>query len=104
MFTNHLPSDPDLRTVKAPGPASVWKVSVVEGQVVQAHQSLVILEAMKMETNVLVPPELDDYVIERVAICPGQIVEQDQALVFVRSRKVHSETSHETFNLAWELS
>lgn len=42
-------------TVKAPMPGTILKVNVAEGQTVAEGQVLMILEAMKMENEILAP-------------------------------------------------
>ncbi len=41
--------------ISAPMPGNIWKVQVTEGQEVEAGDVLVILEAMKMENEILAP-------------------------------------------------
>jgi biotin carboxyl carrier protein len=42
-----------VRVVKAPMPGLVRSVKVAEGDVVESHSTLLVLEAMKMENNIL---------------------------------------------------
>lgn len=66
--------------IKAPMPGLVVKVPVAEGQPVAANQTIVILEAMKMENELRAPRA---GVIKSVKVQPGQPVDQGQVLVIV---------------------
>ena len=68
---------PDLH---ARMPGKVVRVLVGAGQVVAAGQSLVIMESMKMETELAAP---QDGTVERVAVVVGQVVAQGDLLVAV---------------------
>ncbi|MGV9802733.1 urea carboxylase [Mycobacterium sp. NPDC003449] len=68
------------RRVDAPFASSVWKVEVEVGQSVVAGQSLLALEAMKMETVVSAPT---DGIITQVLVEAGNQVEPGAALVVV---------------------
>ncbi len=70
-------------TLRAPMPAQVRAVQVEEGQAVQAGQTLLLLEAMKMELRVQAP---FDGVVHDLRIQPGDAVERDQVLAVVRPR------------------
>lgn len=64
----------------APMPGKVIDVLVTEGQTVNAGDTLVILEAMKMEHRVTAP---EDGVIERLPVTAGEQVESDTLLAVV---------------------
>ncbi|NOT08276.1 MAG: biotin/lipoyl-binding protein [Gemmatimonadales bacterium] len=64
--------------LKAPMPGLVVRVAVEVGQTVSAGQSLVVLEAMKMENELKAQ---SPGVVERVAVTPGQAVEKGQVLI-----------------------
>ncbi|XVX22042.1 biotin/lipoyl-containing protein [Actinomycetota bacterium] len=64
--------------VKAPLSGSVSKVLVEKGQSVQAGETLVVLEAMKMETEITAPA---DGVVSEVAVKVGDTVTGGQVLV-----------------------
>lgn len=64
--------------VKAPIPGLVVKVLVNEGDHVALGQSIVILEAMKMENELRAPR---DGVVATVKVKPGNSVNQGEALV-----------------------
>jgi biotin carboxyl carrier protein len=59
-------------------PGLVVRVNVEPGRAVTAGESLVVLQAMKME-NELASPR--DGTVKAVAVEPGQAVEQGQVLV-----------------------
>src|SRR5262249_22295949 len=66
------------RGLKAPMPGLVVKVLTEAGQTVQAHQPLVVLQAMKMENELfLARPG----VVKSVGVNVGQTVEAGQVLV-----------------------
>ncbi len=70
------PSGP--RPIAAPMPGMVVRVEVAEGDVVQAGQGVVIVEAMKMENELVAEAEA---VVARVLVSEGEAVEKDQVLV-----------------------
>jgi acetyl/propionyl-CoA carboxylase alpha subunit len=70
------------RILRAPMPGQVRQVLVQDGQVVKAGQTLILLEAMKMEIRIQAP---GDGKVARVAIKQGQSVEKEQVLVELES-------------------
>ncbi|HEV7300873.1 MAG TPA: urea carboxylase [Tepidisphaeraceae bacterium] len=68
---------------ESPMVANVWKVVASEGQQVKAGDTLVILEAMKMETTVVSPC---DGVVLRVTCKPGQMVMPGTTLCVVKGK------------------
>ena len=64
--------------VKAPMPGVVLKVQVQQGQAVKAGQVLVILEAMKMENEILAP---QDGTVASVNVNKGDTVNSGDVLV-----------------------
>ena len=71
--------------LKAPMPGLVVKVLVEPGQTVTAGQSLVVLEAMKMENELKAPSTA---LVETVSVRAGQAVEKGQALVTLETSSV----------------
>lgn len=65
-------------SIKAPMPGMVLKVLVEEGQAIKKGDTILILEAMKME-NALKAPH--DGIVKRVAVNKGTAVEKNQLLV-----------------------
>jgi len=66
------------KACKAPVPGTVLRVSVKAGDTVAAGQTLLVLEAMKMETNVDSPHAGR---VAAVHVAVGEAVKQNQALV-----------------------
>ena len=66
------------RPIIAPMPGMVVRVEAAEGDVVQAGQGVVIVEAMKMENELAAE---SGGVVSRVLVSEGQAVEKDQVLV-----------------------
>jgi biotin carboxyl carrier protein len=67
-----------VREINAPMPGLVFDILVVPDQTISKGESLLILEAMKME-NVLKAPA--DAVVEAVLVQKGQAVEKGQLLI-----------------------
>lgn len=65
-------------TIKAPMPGLVLSVMVQPGQAIKKGESVLILEAMKME-NVIKAP--GDGVVKSIAVVKGNAVEKNQVLV-----------------------
>ncbi len=68
-------------TLRAPMPAQVRGVQVEAGQAVRAGETLVLLEAMKMELRVQAP---FDGVVTEVRVQTGQAVERGAVLAVVQ--------------------
>jgi biotin carboxyl carrier protein len=69
-------------TVRSPMPAQVRAVQVSEGQAVEQGQTLLLLEAMKMEIRVRAPA---DGRVARLLVAEGQSVLKEQVLVEMES-------------------
>ena len=67
--------------VPSPITASVWNVTVEPGQRVEAGQTLIVLEAMKMEIAVVAPSA---GTVERLYCSSGTLVSAGQSLVALR--------------------
>lgn len=65
------------KTVSAPMPGNILSVSVKSGDVVKSGDTLMILEAMKMENEILAPA---DGTIDQVFVQKGSTVETGAAL------------------------
>ncbi len=97
------PPQPRRRGAGSPGlgdggltasmPGLVLDVLVAPGDTVQRGETLVLLEAMKMELRITAP---QDGVVEEVLCQAGQTVERGAPLVTVRSRESLEETTRET--------
>lgn len=66
----------------APMPGQVRAVQVAEGEVITKGQTLVVVEAMKMEIKVSAP---GDGVVKSVLVKTGQTVEREQILVVLEN-------------------
>ncbi len=64
----------------APMPGLVRSVNVVEGEAVVQGQTLLVVEAMKMEIRIQAKAE---GIVKKLLVQPGQTVERDQPLVEV---------------------
>lgn len=83
---------PDASPAKAPTPAptaggtavnaplagTVLAIKVTEGQAVKQGEILLVLEAMKMENEIVAPA---DGVVQAIQVAVGQSVESDQLLL-----------------------
>ncbi len=80
--TTTLDLPPDCTTINAHLTANVWQVLVKPGDIVKPGDTLVILEAMKMEMTI----EVDEAgSIEAVYCQPGQMVSTGQVLIAFRN-------------------
>jgi glutaconyl-CoA decarboxylase len=66
--------------VSAPMPGTILKVNVTNGQAVKEGQVLVVLEAMKMENEIMAPK---DGTVTAVAVQKGASVDTGAPLVFI---------------------
>ena len=71
----------DGESVDAPMPGNILKVNVVSGQTVKAGDVLVILEAMKMENEIMAPK---NGTVTQVLVSKGSTVDTGAPLVFIR--------------------
>ena len=69
----------------APMPGEVLDVRCAVGDVVEARQILVVLEAMKMEHHVSAP---FDGVVTEVRVAPGDQVDNDAMLLIIEAAQV----------------
>ena len=70
----------DGTPVKAPMPGTILSVSVSAGQSVKSGQVIMILEAMKMENEIIAPC---DGTVKQVAVSKGSTVETDSVLAVI---------------------
>lgn len=68
-------------SVKAPMPGTINDIKVTEGQAVKAGEVLVILEAMKMENEIMSPA---DGIVKQIAVAKGASVSSGDVLVVVQ--------------------
>lgn len=78
----------------APMPGQVRAVHVSEGEGVTKGQTLLVLEAMKMEIRVHAP---HDGVVKKLFIKQGQTVEREQILIEIEKNQPRSHGDTETF-------
>lgn len=67
-------------TVSAPMPGNIIRVDIKEGDKVKAGQVLVILEAMKMENEIVAPK---DGTVAQIVTSKGAVVETGSPLVII---------------------
>ncbi|MFN5318732.1 MAG: acetyl-CoA carboxylase biotin carboxyl carrier protein subunit [Bacteroidia bacterium] len=67
-----------INELKAPMPGLVLRVTVNEGEAVNKGDTLLVLEAMKMENSIKSP---GDGTVSKIMVKPGQAVEKNQLLV-----------------------
>ncbi|MBQ3018210.1 MAG: biotin/lipoyl-binding protein [Clostridia bacterium] len=65
------------QTISAPMPGNILKVNVANGQAVKKGDVLMILEAMKMENEILAP---NDGTVSSVNVTAGQTVDSGAVL------------------------
>lgn len=70
----------DGTPVKAPMPGTVLSVSAAAGQQVKSGQVIMILEAMKMENEIIAPC---DGTVKQILVQKGSTVETDSVLAFI---------------------
>jgi allophanate hydrolase subunit 1 len=79
-----MDSEPSI-TIDSPIDANVWKVLVEPGDVLKEGQVVAILEAMKMEINVLCGGEAAGKKVEAIASKPGTVVSPGAWIVVVKA-------------------
>ena len=67
-------------TVKAPMPGNIIKVNVKPGDAIKKGDVLLVLEAMKMENDIVAP---SDGIVKQVLVTKGSTVDTDQVLVII---------------------
>ncbi|KAI9152083.1 urea amidolyase [Paramyrothecium foliicola] len=77
----------EMVNVEAPMDANVWKVQVKVGDVLTAGQTIAILEAMKMEINVVVSEEQAGSVVVKIVSPPGSVVTPGTVIVRAQRKK-----------------
>lgn len=68
-------------TIEAPMPGNIWKVVAKEGQEVKSGDVLIILEAMKMENEIVAP---NDGVVASIHVAEGAAVNGGDVLVSLK--------------------
>lgn len=75
------PAPAGANNVTSPMPGSVLDVKVSAGDTVKAGQTLIVLEAMKMENEIVAPC---DAVVASIPVKKGDMVDTDQTLVTLK--------------------
>jgi len=73
--------------VKSPMPGTVTKIAVAEGDKVRKYQTLVIVEAMKMENEI---KTVCDGTVTKIHVAVGETVDAERPLVEVEKSAVSS--------------
>lgn len=76
-----VPIDAGAQTITAPMPGTILDVRITKGDVVKAGDILVILEAMKMENEILAPI---DGMIDTIQATKGESVNANDVLVTIK--------------------
>ncbi|KAK7436145.1 hypothetical protein CaCOL14_009913 [Colletotrichum acutatum] len=71
----------DAVAIESPMNANVWKVLVEVGDVLEAKQTVAILEAMKMEIKVIVPDSHVGAVVAKITRPPGTVVSPGMPII-----------------------
>ena len=66
--------------VKSPMPGNILKINVAQGQAVKEGDVLIVLEAMKMENEIVAPKNGS---VAQIAVSKGQVVETGTPLVVI---------------------
>ena len=66
--------------VKSPMPVNILKINVAQGQSVKEGDTLIVLEAMKMENDVVAPR---DGTVAQIVVTKGAVVETGSPLVIL---------------------
>ena len=66
--------------VKSPMPGNILKINVTQGQAVKEGDVLIVLEAMKMENEIVAPRAGS---VAQIAVSKGQVVETGSPLVVI---------------------
>lgn len=71
----------DLNSIKAPMPGTIVSINVKENEKVSKGDVILILEAMKMENEIMAP---DDIIISKINVKKGDSVETGQDLILYK--------------------
>ena len=66
--------------VKSPMPGNILKINVSQGQKVKEGDVLIVLEAMKMENDIVAPKAGS---VAQIAVSKGQVVETGSPLIVI---------------------
>ena len=79
--TGSLPPADGDHTIRVPMPGVVVRVKVEEGQQVRAGETVMILESMKMENNIVAPK---DGIIQKILVKEGQDIPEHATIMEYR--------------------
>jgi biotin carboxyl carrier protein len=68
-------------SIESPINANVWKVLVKPGDVLEKGQTVAVLEAMKMEINIIVDEGQAGAVVTKISQPPGSVVSPGMVVV-----------------------
>jgi urea carboxylase len=74
-----------ISSIESPLIANVWKLHVQEGDNIKANQTVVTLEAMKLEIDVRAEVDTDGWIVEMLLVKPNDIVNAGQPLLLIRA-------------------
>ena len=77
---NQNTTQTDGHTISAPMPGTILRLQVTEGQTVSQGEVLCILEAMKMENEIVAP---NNGVVSSIQIRANQVVESGDSLMVI---------------------
>jgi urea carboxylase len=80
----HTIADPNYVTIDSPVNANVWKVQVKDGETLHNGTVAAILEAMKLEINIMADVALDGCIVEKVLVQPGDSIEAGNPILVGR--------------------
>jgi biotin carboxyl carrier protein len=64
--------------ITAPMPGTILKIDAKQGEIVQAHETLIVMESMKMEMSLSTPARCR---VGKILCEPGELVEMGELLV-----------------------
>jgi urea carboxylase len=77
----------EIAVIESPVNANVWKVLVKPGDILEAGQTVAVLEAMKMEINLVVGEDQVGTEVVKVAQPPGSVVSPGTVVIKARRRQ-----------------
>jgi biotin carboxyl carrier protein len=80
-------NNPGILAITSPMAANVWKVEVKVGDIIKEGQIVAILEAMKMEVNVLAPKGSGDFVVKSILKKPKSTANAGDVIAIVEKKK-----------------
>ena len=80
-----------FRSVSAPIPGKIIEVNIQVGETIKAGETLMVLEAMKMENSIQMP---QDGIVKKILIAQGNQVEANELLIeFENIKKMNELTT-----------